>query len=173
MRSQKGFTLIELMITIPIAAILLAVAVPNLRDFLVRAALSSQSIDFMSDLALARSEAAKRGSRVTVCISANGTTCSSPGTDWAGGRIVFVDAPVYGTVDGGDTILKVSNPNTTGNTVVSTFSTGFVQYLGSGVTNLAGAANTVTICKSGQTGSVITISATGRVHSDPTGSVCP
>jgi len=78
MRNQnKGFTLIEALMTIAIAAILLTLQ----HGFFVISSLvtriATQTNDLISDLALARSEAAKRGGRVTICTSLNGATCTN------------------------------------------------------------------------------------------------
>ncbi len=179
MKTQNGFSIVELMVTLAIAGILLAVALPSFTTMIIGNNLSSQSNDLMSDLGLARSEAAKIGARVTLCISSDGASCTA-GSDWSSGRIVFIDAPPYGTVDvvdvshtAADLILKVSKPSRGGNTLVSSFSTGYVQYLGSGITNLSGVSNAFTLCHSGSIGRIVTISVTGRAHGDLTASNCP
>ena len=90
-RSQDGFTLIELMVTIGVMAILIMVAAPGIRDLFMNVRMSAHTNDLMGDLALARSEAIKRGATVGLCPSpAPHTTCN--GTDWKAGWMVFVDA---------------------------------------------------------------------------------
>ncbi len=68
---QYGFTLVELIITLVVAAILLTLAAPNLTSFLKRDRLATQANDLLADLALARSEAIKRGAVVVVCKSSD------------------------------------------------------------------------------------------------------
>ncbi len=171
---NSGFTLIEVMTIVAITAILMGIAIPSFMALMTTNRLTTQSSDLMSDLALARSEAAKRGGRVTVCMSSDGATCdTTTGTNWVRGRIVFVDASPYGTVDSADTILKVSNAVAGNITVVSSFTGGFISYAGNGMTNLGGVNNIYKFCKSGYVGRDITISVTGRAHSDPTTSTCP
>ena len=90
---QFGFTLIELIITLVVAAILFAIAIPNMRTFIQNGRLSSQANDFVTDLTYARSEAIKRGVNVGVCVSTSGTACpalASP--SWETGRLIFVDS---------------------------------------------------------------------------------
>lgn len=168
MRAQTGFTLIEMMVTISIAGILAAVAVPSFQNIMTANRLVTQSNDLIADLALARSEAAKTGGRVTVCVSSDGLSCTG-GTNWAAGRIVFTDSPTYGTVDGSgataDTILRKSAALSGSNTLASTGFT-YVQFLGTGLSNLTGTTNTFTLCHSGFKSQVVRISVTGRAYLD-------
>lgn len=113
--NNLGFTLIELMVTISVLAILLAIAVPSFQSFILNSRLTATTNDLASALAVARSEAVKRATRVTVCKSANSgvtnPTCSTA-ANWQDGWIVFVDGGTAGTVDGTDSsnILRVFQP---------------------------------------------------------------
>lgn len=102
---SKGFTLIELMLTISIASILLAVAVPGYQSIMRESRLTTQANELMTSLYYARSEAVKRSVRVTICKSADGSSCN--GSNWQDGWIVFSDAGTAGTVDAGDEGLRV------------------------------------------------------------------
>ena len=103
---KNGFTLVELMVTLSIAAILLTVAVPNFIIFLQNSRLASQSNDLATILNYARSEAVKGAQRVTVCSRATDTSCSGA-TNWDNGFLVFVDPNGNGTVDAGEVPLQV------------------------------------------------------------------
>lgn len=81
MNTKSGFTLIELLVTVAIAAVLMALAAPNLASFLKNNRLTTVTNDLLGDLAVARSEAAKRGLPVTICVSTDGASCTG-GTDW-------------------------------------------------------------------------------------------
>lgn len=107
---QLGFTLVELLVAVSIAAILLAVGIPSFRSAIASNRLTSTTNDLVGSLAQARSEAIRRGVRVTVCMSANGTACATTGS-WDQGWISFVDTTRSGTtaaLDTGEAILAVT-----------------------------------------------------------------
>lgn len=100
-----GFTLIELMFTLAVAAILLSLAAPSFRDTIKNTRLVTEVNNLASGLSFARSEAIKRGLFVTLCKSNDNATCSG---NWQDGWIVFVDIDGQGDVDvGNDTIIRV------------------------------------------------------------------
>ncbi|MET0536076.1 MAG: GspH/FimT family pseudopilin [Steroidobacter sp.] len=81
-RRGAGFTIIELMITVSVASILLAIAIPSFNQMMVSSRLVAQSNDVVSGLSLARSEAIKRNATVTVCRSTDGTSCATSTGNW-------------------------------------------------------------------------------------------
>jgi type IV fimbrial biogenesis protein FimT len=84
----RGFTLVESMFALLIAAVLLAIGVPAFNDVFLSAKVSSITNDLMASVQLARSEAIKRNIPITLCRSADGTTCAAA-TDWEGGWIIL------------------------------------------------------------------------------------
>lgn len=112
---NKGFTLVELMITLAIAAILVGLAAPSFNDLIKDSRLTTQINSLTASLNFARSEAIKRAITVTVCKSDDGEEC---GGNWNQGWIVFEDINGDGAVDADDTIIRVNSVLTSGNTLV-------------------------------------------------------
>lgn len=106
---SDGFTLVEMMVAIAVLAVLLGIAVPDLRNYLINSRLTAQINDLVADISLARSEAATRSARITICSSADLETCSGEGDAWEGGRIVFVDTNANGDREATEQILKTTS----------------------------------------------------------------
>jgi type IV fimbrial biogenesis protein FimT len=88
-RRDDGFTLVELLVTLALAAILMGFAVPSMISFVKNDRLVTQINTLTGDLAYARSESVLRHEAIVVCASNNQTGCNS--SNWANGWIVFVD----------------------------------------------------------------------------------
>lgn len=84
--SQRGFTLIELMVTIAIAAIILSLAIPSFTEAALGSKLRATANSLAAAATMARSEAIKRREQVVLCASGNGSSC---GGDWDQGWIVL------------------------------------------------------------------------------------
>ena len=91
MKKHTGFTLIELMITLAVVGILLMVGVPSLKTFMQGNQLIASTNELISALHVARSEAIKLNTRVSICESSDGANCAATGS-WKNGWIVFVDS---------------------------------------------------------------------------------
>src|SRR5512140_2555722 len=74
-----GFTLVETMVVLVVAALLISVGVPSLTAALDAARLTSASNTFLAHLHYARSEAIKRSGRVVMCKSSDGQSCNPAG----------------------------------------------------------------------------------------------
>src|SRR5690349_7647306 len=66
MQANRGFTLVEMMITLTVIGVLLAIAVPSFRQITLNQGIRTASFDLFSALELARSEAIKRNNSVSV-----------------------------------------------------------------------------------------------------------
>lgn len=155
--------MIELMVVLSIAAILASLAVPSFRSVIQNNRLTTQANELAGTLNFARSEAIKRGGRVTVCASTNQATCTS-GTAWGGGWIAFADINGNSTFDvGTDTLLRVRGTLEGGSTLAGTATA--LQYRPNGFLN-AGAAVAYTLTTPGCTGNekrIINVAITGRL----------
>ena len=100
-----GFSIFELMIVLLLIAILLALATPSFREFTRSNQVTSTNNDLVTALNLARSEALRRSTAVTVCSSTNGTSCGTE-DDWGSGWIVFEDAAGTGVIASDDKVVQ-------------------------------------------------------------------
>src|SRR3569832_1420828 len=78
-RASRGFTLVELLIVLAIASVVLGAGIPSFANFIRSVKLTSATNDFFASIIMARSEAAKRRSRVAMCKSSDGNTCAVAG----------------------------------------------------------------------------------------------
>ncbi|WP_374601103.1 GspH/FimT family pseudopilin [Niveibacterium sp.] len=165
---QSGFSLIELMVTLTVAGILLAIAIPPLTGALARQRISSTISDLSSDLALARSEAARVGQPVSVCASSDGTSCS---TSWTNGWLVWVDVDGDGTKSSTETTIVRSRVS--GRTTPTITEGGGATNIVFGASGaLRSPARTWTVCVSGQIGRAISVLVGGPLSVYTTSAVC-
>ena len=172
---ERGFTLIEMMIAFTILAILVTVSAPSIRDMVLNGRLTSQATELMADLALARSEASRRGVRVAICKNATGgtanTACSTTSA-WTDGGLIFVDTNNDGSLTGGETLLRVHQALPAGSVLTATPTANFVQARPSGNITPAGTVFKMCDTRTGNVGRSVTIAATGRA-SMSTNVACP
>lgn len=166
--AARGLTLIELLVTIAIAAILAGLAAPSFREMIVGNRLKSHASALLSGLLLARGEAIKRNGRVVLCKSADGAACTLNG-GWEQGWIVFADGNNNAALDAGETVIQRqaaldSGMRLTGNQNIANY----VSYSGVGSAKFTSGAfqsGTFTLCQlsaSGGKAREIVVSATGR-----------
>jgi len=91
-RTQHGFTLYELLITVMIVGIVLAFSIPNMQAFTQNSRMTSTANDLHSAFHLARSESSRAKTNITICASTNSMEgAANCGGTWDQGYIVFVD----------------------------------------------------------------------------------
>ena len=91
MREARGATLLELLATIAIVAILGIIAVPSFIAVRYDTERTTAVNELLHALFLARSESIKRGAIVSLCRSPDGSTCANTSSGWNDGWIVFVN----------------------------------------------------------------------------------
>jgi type IV fimbrial biogenesis protein FimT len=89
MERNRGFTLIELIVTMVVAGILFAMVVPSFMSSIKNNTTATEANDLVSILGYARSEAVTQDVKVSICPSTDNLTCSS---NWALGAIVYCQA---------------------------------------------------------------------------------
>lgn len=90
MKHYQGFTLIELMITVTILALVMMMGIPNLQRSIIQNRLTTTANNFISDFSFARLEAIRRTTRVSICKTDDGIKCKR-NIPWNSGRLVFLD----------------------------------------------------------------------------------
>lgn len=106
---QHGFTVMELMVTSAISAILVASAMPSFRANILNNRLTTYTHRLIADVQLGRSEALRRGVPIILCPSANPgaavPACQNDG--WTAGWILFASGDANSTFDAGtDTLIR-------------------------------------------------------------------
>lgn len=156
---QRGFTLIELMITLAVFAVLLAIMVPSYSDMTLGSKLRSQANDLVAGAVLARSEAIKRNQTVTLCASSDGATCTGA---WVSGWIVR---------SSGGAVIQAHGAAPSGFLITSAQTSFTFQPTGVGVTPTP-ADPTFVVCRAtpgvGGQEREVTISVTGRASVERT-----
>jgi len=155
--TEEGFTLVELMVTLAVVVILMAVAIPSFNEAMLGSKLTSNANDFVASLNKARSEAITRNSMVTLCAStcptSNPTCTCAAGGGWEQGWIVLAGAETLLRHAELDTGLKMSEAG--GKVEID------LQPTGVGADQA-----TITLCQNtpyaGSQERVINVSATGR-----------
>lgn len=90
-RRDAGYTMMELLMSLTIAAILAAIAIPGFKYVTSSNRIATEVNGLLGDLLFARSEAVKEGQTVTVCASSSPYAACSGTANWAAGWIVFLD----------------------------------------------------------------------------------
>ncbi len=168
MMKTSGFTLLELMITISIVAIIMTLSTPSARDMIASADRKAAFNQTSSALSLARSEAVNRNTTVTFCASTDHETCS---TDWSAGQIVFEDPNGDGVVANANDIIRVfkklgTNTKLTRILRDGTADNGFVRYNEAAMLVSNDEASNFTICddQGAPVAKAIIINGSGQVR---------
>jgi len=134
----------ELMMTLAVVGVILGIAIPNFRDFLLNSRMTGTANDLHAGFQLARSEAIKRQRSVAICPSANPRatppTCVSS-TTWSNaaspaGWVVWVDANNDATPDAAEFVVAPHDPVAPSLSIASNFNV--ISYLSNGFAEVPG-----------------------------------
>lgn len=141
--TQSGFTLYELMITVLVLGVVLAFGVPNLSEFTQNSRMTGTANDLHAAFQMARSEAARSKSNITICASADPLAAAADcdGT-WDQGFIVFVDTNADGARAGvTETVLRAHDEISTGVSLAVANDATYFMFAASGLGRLDGGGN--------------------------------
>ena len=159
MKTNAGFTLIELMVPVAIAAIVLTLGIPSFQETIRSNRLTAQANELIITLNLARSEAIKRRANIVICTSTDQSTCT--GSSWALGWIVR---------DQNGELIRAFGPMKGS---ISVSSGGVVQITYNANGFLTGGGAALRLCAGeGKSGREVDVSATGRPASVTPHPIC-
>lgn len=161
-QAHSGFTLIELIASVAIIAILAGTGAPGLSRLVASHRANNALGALTTDLALARMVAIARGKAVTACPSRDAATCIDDG-DWSEGWLVFVDDDRDRHLNGNEQLLSVHQATRVRNLEIrSTSGRTTLRYLPSGFSS--GSNATVSSCLDGRLHAALIINNAGRVR---------
>lgn len=106
-KAHEGFSLIELMITISVLAVLVTIGLPSFQASMRSNRVATGTNELIASMSLARSEALRSPGGAAICPSSDGATCLPDDSSWDGGWIVWIDADGNGLPGGAnDTVLR-------------------------------------------------------------------
>lgn len=182
----RGLTLIELLVTISIAAVLGSLAAPALTSFVSRNAVRALSGDFTMSLQRARAEAINRNQCVVMCLSTTSTAvnprCATTGNNWNVGWAIYVEP----TCEGNTALNTAAEATAAVNqerlvytkeavdaryTLIPSSTIRFILFSPRGVPNLSGAASfniadtNASVAEQNKYGRTLCFDKAGRVRS--------
>jgi len=175
-RRLRGFGLIELLVTLFLAALLLGLAVPAYNDWIATTEMMNEAQHLASSMNQARAAAINSGFRVNLCQTAGGRQCLPVGT-WEGGWILFIDTNRNGEVDDGEKVLWVEQAAPAGVTMAANGPLSYyVSYTSLGHARMLNGAlqmGTFTVCRRGRPAIDVVLAHSGRVRIARTSAICP
>ncbi|ROO30350.1 pilus assembly protein [Salinisphaera orenii MK-B5] len=165
MEQNRGFGLVELMITVFIVGLLATIAVPSFASLLERMRLTSSVNEYVAAIQGARSLAVREGRIALVCPSSDGTRCST-GVGYSSGWLITTDPAAASATErawqpASDIRINVNFGG----------SDPYIRFGPSGVPQQSGGAflaGTTTFCAGDQSREVV-LSRTGRVRTERDG----
>ena len=145
MNKSHGFTLLELMVVLAIAAILATLAAPSFKQLIQSNTMSGTVNTFLADMRYARSESIRRGGGVVMCRSdnpeaANASCGSGSTTGWESGWIIFHNLNNNSSRTSAEPLLRVQAPIASVNTIAESGAASIFKFTATGRLSLSSAA---------------------------------
>ena len=170
-----GFTLVEFVAALAIAAVLFSLALPSFARLIAEQQLLGEARRIAEGIALARSEAIKRNGHVVICATSPALPCGDA-RHWHEGWVVFADVDGNAEVDAGDSVLGRDGASPDGVTVIGNRPVERYlrfDYLGQ-ARMVSGALQmgTIEVCKPPLRGYLVVLANSGRTRIDRTPGRC-
>ena len=155
----QGFTLPELLAALAVTVILITSIGPSMQSLIADRRVAAVTSEMYQTLILARSEAIKRKTTISVCSSLNGSVCDQGNNGWQHGWLIFSDSDSDGILNDNNQLIRATPKQSP---VLSIhWNRGFsLSFNSRGQTSTAGSFE---ICESSETRAII-ISMTGRAR---------
>ena len=156
---QRGFTLIELMVTLVVLVVLLGVGIPSFNNWVVSTRMDTATMNLAGILKQARNEAVSRQSVITLASKAGG---------WTEGLTMYTDTDVGGNTAysaANDTLIKDLEFSMGGiSASTSTNAAAYISFTSGGLLNEGNNPVEIVLCDSTEEegGSSITVNLVGR-----------
>ncbi|MET0047826.1 MAG: GspH/FimT family pseudopilin [Sedimenticola sp.] len=173
-QNQTGVTIVELMVTLAVMVLLLAVGIPMFSSITANNRAAAQANSLITAMNLARSEAVKRTTPVTIrskSSSSMADTGTGTSANWANGWIVFTDANSDGAINNASDVIRIWGAPEGTPTITTTVA--FIRFTEGGSRDTAGSA-TFTLKQAnctGQLGRIVTVNTVGQISVQKTS--CP
>ena len=170
----NGFSLVEILIALGVAALLLVLAWPSYGRWIGDEQIMNRARLLAKSMQLARSEAIKRGHRVNLCKSGDGAQCAESG-DWDQGFLMHEDTDNKGEVEGDDAVIRFEPPITGIHISSNKPLADYVSYTSFGHARMRSGAlqmGTFTVCKPGFRAVDVVLVGSGRVRIARSKAIC-
>ena len=174
--ATKGFTLVELVVALGLAAALICLSMPTYGEWIATSEVMNEAQHLAGSMNRARAEAINSGFRVNLCQSAGGRQCVPAGT-WERGWILFIDSNGDGQVNAGERVLWTEEAAAPGITMAANAPLKhYVSYTSLGHARMLNGAlqmGTFTVCLQGRNAVDVVLAHSGRVRIARSKAVCP
>jgi type IV fimbrial biogenesis protein FimT len=168
-RRARGITLVELMTTLAVAGISIAVAVPSWHGLSARSLTTTVANSLLTDLRYARSTAVTRNRYVGLCPSRDGASCSGEPDRWHEGYLLFIDQDRNRERDPGEPLLRQRLPAQPGLRMQTTVGRPMIQFRPDGTAWSTNATFSICVGEESHNRRAVVLYGSGRARVDREG----